>query len=81
MSFEAKTVTEGNAREIADWCGGMDVVEHDPFDHSKTRPGVNVPVGPARQMNVKRASLGDTVLQHSDGTFEVLRNREKGQDE
>lgn len=74
MALESRTVTEGNAQELAEWCGGLYVNEHDPFDHGKMFPGINVPVGPVRQMNVKRASLGDSILKHSDGTFEVIRN-------
>lgn len=77
MDPETRIVTEGNAQEIADWCGGLYVNEHDPFDHGQTFPGVNVPVGPVNQMNVKRASLGDTVMQHSDGTFDVIRDRRR----
>lgn len=68
--FEAKTLTMGNAAEIAEWCGGVSVAEHDALDHSVETPGVNVPCGE----EVKRASLGDTILKHSDGNFDVLRN-------
>jgi hypothetical protein len=75
MSYEARTVSRANAQELAAWCGGRAVEEHDALDHSQTQPGVNVPVGPKHQDNVKRASLGDTILQHSNGEFDVIRNR------
>jgi hypothetical protein len=70
VSSEAKTLNENNAEELAAWCGGRSVVEHDALDDSKTSPGINVPVG----QDVQRASLGDTIIRKHDGTFEIFRN-------
>lgn len=69
MTIERKTLTESNADEIAEWCGGRAVVAHNAIDHNVTSPGVNVPCGE----DVKRASLGDTVVLKDDGNFEVYK--------
>lgn len=52
---------------ISVWCKGLVVEEIDPFDRQKTQPGLNVP----GKDEVKRASLGDWVLKHEDGSFDV----------
>jgi hypothetical protein len=70
MSSEARILTADNGWELADWCGGNLVVEHDAMDDSKTSPGINVPVGDG----VQRASMGDTLIRKNDGTFEIFRN-------
>lgn len=70
MSSEARTIGEKNAEAIAHWCGGKAVVEHDALDSSKTSPGINVLVNG----EVERASLGDTIIRKSDGTFEIFRS-------
>jgi hypothetical protein len=49
------------------WCQGRIVEEIDPFDSSKRFPAVNL----MTREGVSRASLGDYVIKHSDGTFEV----------
>jgi hypothetical protein len=71
MSSEARTLTEDNVWELAPWCGGNPVVEHDALDDDKTSPGINVPVGD----DVQRASLGDTIIRKADGTFQIFKKR------
>jgi len=69
MSSEARTLTEDNVWELADWCGGNAVVEYDALDDNKTSPGINVPVGD----DVQRASLGDTIIRKADGSFQIFK--------
>lgn len=57
---------------VSVWCGGRIVEEIDPFDSSQRYPALNVQCG----NEVKRASLGDTVIKHSDGTFDVKKPNE-----
>lgn len=70
MGAEARTLTERNAEELAEWCGGKAVIERDALDFTPS-PGINVPVG--KGLGVKRASLGDIIIRKDDGTFEVAR--------
>jgi len=70
MSSQARTLTEKNAAELAAWCGGKSVVEHDALDDEKTSPGINVPT----RDGVERASLGDSIIKNHDGTFGVFKN-------
>jgi hypothetical protein len=70
MGSEARSLTRENAAELAHWCGGRLVTEHDALDHESTSPGVNVPVG----NDVERASLGDLIIHNNDGTFTVFKN-------
>jgi hypothetical protein len=49
------------------WCHGRIVEEIDPFDADNKFPAVNLET----REGVSRASLGDYVIKHSDGTFEV----------
>lgn len=65
---EAKQVTEKSAAEIAEWCGGILKKEIDPFDSEKDQPGINVPT----LRGVKRASLGDYVIQDVYDDFDVV---------
>lgn len=67
--MDARTLTRSNADEIAEWCGGRRVVQHDALDGSTTFPAVNVPVGD----EVERAQLGDVIIQNPDGTFRIDR--------
>jgi hypothetical protein len=67
MASEGRTITESNAYDIARWCGGTLVTQHDALDHSKTIPGVNVPIGD----EVERASLGDMVIRNHDGSYQI----------
>lgn len=69
MTSEQRAVTDVNAAELAEWCGGKAVIEHDALDHSKTFPAVNVPVGE----DVERASLGDIIIKNDDGSFRVFK--------
>ena len=69
MASESKTLTTDNVKEVAEWCGGRPVVEHDALDNDKTSPGINVPVC----QNVERASLGDMVIRNEDGSFRVFK--------
>lgn len=70
MSSEARTLTEKNAQQLADWCGGRLVMEHDALDDSKTSPGINVP---CKGLSVKRASVGDTITKTHEGVFDVFK--------
>jgi hypothetical protein len=69
MEPEARSVRYDNARELEEWCGGVAVVEIDAVDPDQSSPGINVPV----KGEVKRASLGDMIIRHSDGTFDVYK--------
>jgi hypothetical protein len=68
MGSEGRTLSELNAAEIAQWCQGSVVTEHDALDHDRTQPAVNVQCGDI----VKRARLGDMVIRKNDGTFDVF---------
>lgn len=59
---------EDNAQVLSQWARGVVVEEIDPFDADKKYPGLNVQCGDT----VKRASLGDCVIKHDDGTFDVM---------
>lgn len=67
--MQVRTLTAANASEIAEWCDGMLVEEHDALDHSAVQPGINIQCGD----DVKRASVGSVVIRKFDGTFDVLR--------
>jgi len=74
MSHEARTVTHGNASEIAEWCGGYLVEEKDALDPSVTQPGINVPCFQhGDEAEIRRASVGSTVVKVHDGTFRVVK--------
>lgn len=49
------------------WCNGLVVTEIDAANPNTTYPGVNLKT----RHGISRASLGDYVIKHSDGTFEV----------
>jgi hypothetical protein len=75
MGFDGRTVTAGNAADIAHWCGGKLVEEEDALDPTKKYAGINVPCG----TEVRRASEGDTVI--TDGTrFHVVKKGAKFND-
>jgi hypothetical protein len=67
MGSEGRIVTGSNTAEIAAWCGGRQVVQHDALDHDKITYGINVPVGD----EVERASEGDMVIRNHDGSFRI----------
>lgn len=52
---------------ISVWCHGQVVEEIDPFDDSNRFLAINL----RTREGVSRASLGDYVIKHEDGTFEV----------
>lgn len=56
---------------ISVWCQGQIVEEIDPFDSNLRFPGINLET----REGVSRASLGDYVIKHDDGTFEVAKPR------
>lgn len=68
MCTESRVLTRSNGEELAEWCGGILVVEHDALIHENTLPGINVPVGD----DVQRASVGDMIIRNHDGTFRVF---------
>lgn len=70
MGSEAKILTSENAVDLAKWCRGRIVTEEDAISPSITTPGINVPV----KDGVHRASVGDTIIHNSDGTFSVYKN-------
>lgn len=61
-----------NATVLSAWAKAVVVEEIDPFDGDKKFPALNVLCG----NNVKRASLGDYVVKHEDGTFDVKKPME-----
>lgn len=56
-----------NAGVIAAWAKAIMVEEIDPVDSNIKFPGLNVQCGDT----VKRASVGDYVIKHDDGTYDV----------
>lgn len=68
---EAIPITPATIDIAANWCGGVIVQEHDPFDNSKTFVGLNVPT----VSGVLRASEGDYVVRTQDGKFNVYQQR------
>jgi hypothetical protein len=52
---------------ISAWCRGQVVEEIHPHDDRQRFPAINL----RTREGVSRASLGDYVIKHSDGTFEV----------
>lgn len=69
MASQGWIVSETNAEQIAAWCGGRAVVQHDALDPDKLIPGVNVPVGD----KVERAMIGDIVIRKNDGSYEIVK--------
>lgn len=70
MGSEAKILTSENAVDLAKWCRGRIVAEEDAISPSITTPGINL----LTNEGVKRASVGDTIIRNSDGTFSVYKN-------
>lgn len=64
---------EDNADKIAEWCGGLLVVQHDALDYEKTTPGVNI----LTENGVERAQVGDLIVREH-GTFRIVRQKEIG---
>jgi hypothetical protein len=65
--IDARTLTENNAEEVAQWCGGRVVIQHDALDNDVTTSGVNVPV----RDKVERAQVGDIIVHSHDGSFRI----------
>lgn len=66
--MENKMLTPDNVTVVAVWARALIVEEVDPTDPELRSPALNVQCGD----EVKRASIGDQVIKHDDGTFEVL---------
>lgn len=69
MGSEARMVSESNITEVAEWCGGVVITEHDALDHSVTNPALNLPAGD----EVVRAHIGDTIIKNHNGTFQIFK--------
>jgi hypothetical protein len=60
-------VTQDNAPEVTQWCGGDLIEEIDPFNQER-QYGINVPT----EMGRERASAGDYIFQlGGKGSFQV----------
>lgn len=69
MGSEARPVSERNIAVVAEWCGGVVVMEHDAIDHSITNPALNLET----VNGIERAHVGDIIVRNSDGTFEICK--------
>ena len=67
MGSEAKLVSASNIGEVAEWCGGVVVTEHDSLDHSITNPALNV----GTIKGIERVHIGDTLIRNHNGSFQV----------
>jgi hypothetical protein len=67
MASEARTVSERNIADVAEWCGGVIRKEHDAIDHSITNPALNL----RTENGIERAHIGDTIIKNDNGTFQV----------
>lgn len=67
ITVEAVELTAANVKDVAQWCNGFEVVEHDAFQHQVTNVGLNVPTLQGRV----RASEGDYIFKGMDGNFYV----------
>ena len=68
--LEGNRVSSDNATAVALWCGGVEVTEHDPLDHSQVYAGINVPT----EVGMMRAQEGDWVVRRVYGDFVVLKH-------
>lgn len=66
--MEHMVVSPQLVKSVVAWCKGVEVEEIDPFDPEKRYPAVNIQT----REGVKRASCGDTVVKHDDGSFSVM---------
>lgn len=69
---KAKTLSQGNAEEIAEWCGGRAVVQHPAVGDGPTVTGVNV----LTEEGVQRAQPGDTIISQQDGYYRISKRQE-----
>jgi hypothetical protein len=67
VQVEATQLTKENVKEVAAWCNGQEVLEHDALDSSKTFVGLNLDTAMGR----RRASEGDFIILHPTGEFYV----------
>lgn len=67
MGSEARLVSASNIEEVAEWCRGVVVTEHDGLDHSITNPALNV----GTITGVERVHIGDTLIKNHNGSFQV----------
>lgn len=61
-------LTADNVQVVSVWARAVIVEEVDPTDPELRAPALNVQCGD----EVKRASIGDHVVKHADGSFDVL---------
>lgn len=66
--MDEKLLTADNVTVVSVWAGAVIVEEVDPTDPERRSPALNVQCGDS----VKRASIGDHVVRHADGSFDVL---------
>lgn len=67
MDSGAMRVNSETVEIIAAWADGIEVEEINP-ENGQRLPALNIQCGE----DVKRASLGDWVVQKEDGTFDVM---------
>ena len=65
----AVSISKENCAEVAEWCGGEVVTEHNAMDHEVTYCGINVPT----INGVERASQTDFIIKNSRGEVSVER--------
>ena len=70
FKVQAARLTEDNASEVAEWCGGDLIEEIDPEHPEEMQPGINV----RTQTGFARASLHMYVVKIG-GSFYVAHNR------
>ena len=66
--MEHMLLTADNVTVVSNWASAVVVEEIDPTDSGLRTPALNVKCG----YRVKRASIGDHVIKHEDGTFDVM---------
>ena len=59
---EAEQLTDENVEELAQWCNGVIVVEHDPHNHT-TSKAINYPT----LYGNRRVSVGQYLVKDQDG--------------
>lgn len=72
FTVEAIKLTPESVDRAALWAGGKPVEEYDSFDRSKKFVALNVPT----LRGVQRAQEGDYIVKESNGSFNVVSERE-----
>lgn len=72
---DAIQLTQDNVSQVADWCGGVMVLEVDPEDDAIELWALNVPSIKA-ETGVARASDGDYVIRDEHNRFSVMSSGE-----